>query len=283
MTSKYEILYFKRKNKVHKGKGVSKLDGLLVVEKGHVKLYEGSNTDQPPFYSSYSRVNFNREFQVDEELDFGIYHAEVVRIIDKEKSTEKDPTVVPKSLSNSIRKPLISRSSSLRNNAIEPSKKTLCKHESSSRLKRPLCSSVTEGVENEDIDSVFSRQLVGKKLTHHGHSRLQDSKMLTISNLKQQISSDVTSMPIESATLTLPNSIQRAIKPHQEDGVSFLWKAITGASESFQHISQIAGLDSAPRGAILADSMGTGMCEKYNPITIIIRLIQQLLDFQGKH
>jgi hypothetical protein len=270
MPSEYEVLYFKRKNKVHKGKGVSKLDGILVLENGHAKLYDGCSTGQPPFYSSYSSLNFNREIQVDEELDFGVYHVEVVRAIKNNQSTENDQILIPKSsLKNSIRKPFMSK---IRNNVTELSKDLLQSQKTASSSKRPLCNPASEGIENEQIGSLFNRQPFGKKLTSDRSTRSIDTKTMIISDSKQKYSSDYSSILVKDAALTLPNSIQRAIKPHQQDGVRFLWNAITGASESFQRISQLAGLNSVPKGAILADSMGTGKCEKFSPSALLIEL-----------
>jgi hypothetical protein len=81
----YEVLFFKRKNKVHKSKGVSKVDGLLLVtHDGFVNLYEGDNITKQPIHASKNVDIANSDFQVDQQLSLGQYSVEIVALVNKD-------------------------------------------------------------------------------------------------------------------------------------------------------------------------------------------------------
>ena len=63
-------------------------------------------------------------------------------------------------------------------------------------------------------------------------------------------------IPIE-----IPHSIKVSLRPHQVEGVEFLWNAITGSSPSMQKLKQERTKESSTisgNGAILGDIMGSG-------------------------
>ena len=76
----------------------------------------------------------------------------------------------------------------------------------------------------------------------------------------------------------LPPSIQRVLRPHQREGISFLWKCVTGSQEGIQRMYRREhGDGEVPRGAVLADEMGLGKVRF--SISIIVYISKQQLDF----
>ena len=68
-----------------------------------------------------------------------------------------------------------------------------------------------------------------------------------------------------STDIHLPPSIQKVLRPHQREGVSFLWKCVTGSQEGIQRVyRQEHGDGEVPRGAVLADEMGLGKVRCFN-------------------
>eukprot|EP00978_Attheya_sp_CCMP212_P018129 scaffold49244_cov52-Attheya_sp.AAC.8 len=56
-----------------------------------------------------------------------------------------------------------------------------------------------------------------------------------------------------------PPSVRVSLRPHQREGITFLWNCLTGASPALQAVAQRSGAgDAATRGAVLADEMGLG-------------------------
>ena len=67
------------------------------------------------------------------------------------------------------------------------------------------------------------------------------------------------SFPGAIGTITAPASIRGILRPHQREGVTFLWNCLTGASPDLQRVAEESGAGpTASRGAILADEMGLG-------------------------
>jgi hypothetical protein len=96
-SSTYEVLYFKGKNKVHKSKGVSKMDGCLVLDSKTcmVKLYEESGSR--PIHSSTNTEIAKRAFSVEEEVNLAQYQVEIVSVMSTTTTTAKkgNPTSKP--------------------------------------------------------------------------------------------------------------------------------------------------------------------------------------------
>ena len=69
----------------------------------------------------------------------------------------------------------------------------------------------------------------------------------------------VDSFPGAIGTITAPASIRSILRPHQREGVTFLWNCLTGASPDLRRVAEESGAGpAASRGAILADEMGLG-------------------------
>lgn len=65
------------------------------------------------------------------------------------------------------------------------------------------------------------------------------------------------SFPGAIGTIIAPASIRGILRPHQREGVTFLWNCLTGASPNLQRVAEESGAGSAAsKGAILADEMG---------------------------
>lgn len=280
----YEVLYFKRKNKVHKSKGVSKMDGRLVLDtkKCIVKLYEEGGTR--PIHSSTNSEIARRSFGVDEELNLAQYQVEIVSVASTaEASTSKSAsssssafagtksTVTKSTISNSsklVRKPL-----SLSNRKPMTRPTSLFKSNSSNNTggwknrrppAQPKGSQATEesSSDEEEETPVMHTVLPAKKspfLSLAGRKRkIVATRKPTPRSLTKASSEQPTSLPGAIGSLILSPSIRSVLRPHQETGVVYLWNCLTGASLHLQRAARQAGVTPAPRGAILADSMGMG-------------------------
>ena len=65
------------------------------------------------------------------------------------------------------------------------------------------------------------------------------------------------SFPGAIGTIIAPASIRGILRPHQREGVTFLWNCLTGASPDLQRVAEESGAGlAASKGAILADEMG---------------------------
>ena len=80
----YTVLYYKRKNKVHKSKGVSKLDGTLTVVAGSsssLSVTLQSADTGAIVYRGGLRSNgnsSNETFEIDETIQVGAYEVEIL-------------------------------------------------------------------------------------------------------------------------------------------------------------------------------------------------------------
>ena len=70
-------------------------------------------------------------------------------------------------------------------------------------------------------------------------------------------------------TIHVPAQILKVLRPHQRDGIAFLWNCVTGAQEGIKRVYHnvnsgddsddvIGGCREVPKGAVLADEMGLG-------------------------
>ena len=128
----YTVLYYKRKNnKVHKSKGVSKLDGRLAF-----RSYESSST-KPNFATLFSEDGTmvyqggmrgtTGEFHPDETISFGAFDVEILSLLDKKEgpSEYKDPCSSEHSVPGHPKSLPRSASLLLRNNNKNPLDKSL--------------------------------------------------------------------------------------------------------------------------------------------------------------
>jgi len=63
-------------------------------------------------------------------------------------------------------------------------------------------------------------------------------------------------MPFSDIIIPIPHSIKLALRPHQAEGVAFLWNIITGSSPAFQKLMKERVVEG--KGAVLGDVMGSG-------------------------
>ena len=274
----YEVLYFKRKNKVHNSKGVSKVDGRLVVKDGFVKLYEGSagNNDtkqQQPIHSLRNADIAKRVFQEDEEVTLGQYSVEIVSAMHlhvAKESTEKPGATsmfVQKSMSNIRARPVT-----------KPNVLTSRKPATHGWLqnRRPPAQPKPAGKQtpalDHDNDTKEGAPQVPLPLSDRKDVVLPAPKRTLLSGQKRKLAAlpapasatdplrSQLATPLVGAigTLILPPSLRAIMRPHQLSGVIYLWNCLTGASPNLRRIAEQAGVDRTPRGAILADSMGMG-------------------------
>ena len=78
--------------------------------------------------------------------------------------------------------------------------------------------------------------------------------------------------PTAIGTPNVPNSIRSVLRPHQIEGVSFLWNCLTGHNQ-IGGTSTSSSTDSSYKGAILADEMGLG--KTLMTIAVICALYRQ--------
>ena len=95
-----------------------------------------------------------------------------------------------------------------------------------------------------------------------------------VTSASNQTSGDLV-FPEAVGTIQLPNSIKSILRPHQRDGVTFLWNCLTGKSATLKSVVQERIEEESAhgrimddaleetrskmgRGAILADEMGLG-------------------------
>ena len=277
----YEVLYFKRKNKVHKSKGVSKVDGRLVTHDGFVQLYEGDTTKQP-IHTSKNADIANSDFQVDDHISLGQYSVEIVAVVSRGTGATVTTKVaaakqLPAATSTLPRRALLTM------NGIPPVKKqkTLITKTAPSGWqlnRRPPAQPKTAAVidfsdDKEDTRDVKpqhrtatlpKRPLTKNSSTRNtllsGHERKHPMAPPppSATTLPPTSTPLIPSLPGAIGTLTLPQSIRTVMRPHQQTGVVYLWNCLTGSSPHLKRIAKQAGLEIIPKGAILADSMGMG-------------------------
>lgn len=132
----YQVLYYKRKNKVHKSKGVAKMDGCLHVSPAPsclVQLLEDENAQNEKVYSGIQRAISKQAtdglLQADDTIVLGQYEVQIVSILSSsdENAQQKGPVVKKqhRQTTNSIvmrrpAKPLLSKHTTSNNNSSKP-------------------------------------------------------------------------------------------------------------------------------------------------------------------
>jgi hypothetical protein len=312
----YEVLYYKRKNKVHKQKGVAKMDGILLVAPKPscvVTLSDGvlNNDDkkQPTVFSGIHRDISSRAFdteeplQVDDIVSLGQYDCEIVNVL-MNPTTASGTALVNKKQNNSVSKATLSQSVVRKRPLVPLKNKTstggvrLASKDSqadddtaSSRLKKPIMAQGTaarpswlqnrkppaqpkRGTESSDDEcddadvlekeneTATSKTTVPKTARFVPQKR-KPTVVRSSAGLVQKKKPAIAAPPAPSIFsnapgIVVPPSIQKALKPHQVEGVSFLWRCLTGQSQELQEAARAAGIDPDIKGAILADEMGLG-------------------------
>jgi SNF2 family DNA or RNA helicase len=281
----YEVLYFKRKNKVHKSKGVSKMDGRMVLDSKTcvVKLYEESGSR--PIHSSTNSEIAKRSFSVDEEVNLAQYQVGIVSIVSTASATKGNPNSKPaparmsagdnqaklvrKPLSLANRKPITNRPKSLfkkSGSAVRSNSWQNRRPPAQPKGSQAADDSSSDDDEEERTESTTRPAAAAAAPTRKspflglaGRKRkIVATRKPTLQSISQASSHQANALPGAIGTLVLAPSIRSVLRPHQETGVAYLWNCLTGASPHLQRIARQAGVDPTPRGAVLADSMGMG-------------------------
>lgn len=107
----------------------------------------------------------------------------------------------------------------------------------------------------------------------HDNRILSDTKRLKVRHISTTStsvtsSSSNTSFPGAIGSIQAPNSIKSILRPHQIEGIVFLWNCLTGASSALQQVlnsrrhnvenEKLSSSQHSLNGAILADEMGLG-------------------------
>jgi hypothetical protein len=233
----YQVLYYKRKNKVHQNKGVAKMDGRLIVSEKSVKLY-GESSSKAPIFSSLQQFD---TLSVDVELTLGHFQVEIVAMEgNKEvllpKPTETGCVLLKKNSTTSLlrRKPLVPlQTTSLSLTSKKPATSWRDVRKPSAQPKKEDSSDEEDSEEEEN-----TRTLPLCKPLASSRSLIQNKRRKLSS---AQTFSIATAVTTDDPLSLLPPSIRNVLRPHQEEGVGFLFNSLLHRN-----------------GAILADSMGMG-------------------------
>ena len=289
---KFDVLYYKRKNKVHKTKGVSKIDGCLTVEPPPSSMISLTDNESVIFRGIQPeiahRVVEDTGLQVDDVIVVGAYEVQII-------STRNDDMYASnyhpgKSILQVRKKPSTSTGGFHEGSdafcpkiqgteaAQSNSQSSLSLRKSSSATRSPL-KSVNGNSTTHDKDSFNDGDGPHVKVTNQPrllplkrplHPSTTSSRKLLpafrppcrkISPLPQltngrDANTEVAIGDSSSALRTLeildlPNSIRTNLLPHQVEGVTFLWKCLTGQSKA-AFVSPYATSDKPYTGAILA-------------------------------
>ena len=140
---------------------------------------------------------------------------------------------------------------------------------SSSTRKRPM-------TQDSKTSVIGRRPLLSKPPPTSASS--EQSVAVSTGNRKLDSSSSSTNPSI--GDIDIPNSVRTSLKAHQEEGVVFLWKCLTGLGEARPY--EMPGFSEAIlkqrilRGCILGDCMGSG--KSLMTIAVICALYRQKRD-----
>ena len=276
----FEILYYKRTNKVHKSRGVSKFDGKLIVSPppfNFVQLMEVANDDNNE--ATKPKCLYNRAIpeiakqtfgpiglNEDDTLVVGPYEVQVisasvgVKTDRAEKVQPRRNHFVPLSSHQTRLQSSSSSSSSVRKFVVK-SKRTL--PPSRQQLSRPTKkitedSSISLAASPSPSLALRPNTLTKKRFTNPLLSNKPKRRVVSSSS-GLATSSDKAHFPDAVGRLVVPAAIRTKLRPHQRTGIEFLWNCLTGQSADLQIAARNAGVDTNDcRGAILADEMGLG-------------------------
>ena len=314
MEETYTVLYYKRKNKVHKSKGVSKKDGILTTDKKSliVSLMDDGNQ---VFRGIHREIASKTSLQVDDIIVLGSYEVEILSHEDSAaagtstKPQTKQPLqrkIAPKT--SFFRGPLHPKASRpLTAAAAAAAASPSTTHRSSVATKRILyrppqpikatpnyeSSSSSSSSSSDEESSKFERKLEKENLlTARASAKrpppVSSSTTTRLPPFKKHIRTIVPSIKNSNGLtkppqkplgirpftktpphpssgdflgavgkINLPHSIKSVLKPHQVEGVTFLWNCLTGNNKA-NIVSPHVPNHQVFKGAILADEMGLG-------------------------
>jgi hypothetical protein len=310
----FDVLFYKCKNKVHKSKGVSKMDGQLKVTSTNIILMEGESTifrGRNPELSK--RVLVEQDNVVDATVMVGQYQVEILnknnaggKVAAPKPSLLNKPSLLP-------RKGLVSQ----RSGPLHPPKglgggrraglarKTAIPTAASTIVSSIAPPSTTSSQKQSDINSCDddssdndenNLSLPNKRGPLHPQPARLRKKLPAFQkpirngiSKKPAIASESATKSIATKTptpatptpatattatataaagtknyfpgaigkLDVPHSIRSVLRPHQVEGVTFLWNTLTGNGTAAK-VSPHVDNDHPCQGAILADEMGLG-------------------------
>ncbi|KAL3912282.1 MAG: hypothetical protein SGILL_006944 [Bacillariaceae sp.] len=288
----YTVLYYKRKNKVHKSKGVSKMDGTLTIrpppksvavlktDTANVIFQSGVSTELAKKGSSLQLIN--------ETIALGGYEVEILAVDGQNLAPMTTATEAKSTLykrSDTPRPPLRGSSSGtalLGSSKIQGKKRSFLdrripqpQRQRNPQVQQPVKrSKIVATPKDAQADALveiaprprktlpaFQRpRKVGQSSTSSALlGRKRTAPPLVASSSIGKESTDF--FPGAIGKLIVPYSIRKELKPHQIGGVTFLWNALTGNSNVTQvspHCDVDDGGRVAHKGCILSDEMGLG-------------------------
>jgi SNF2-related domain len=259
-SAQYSVLYYKRKNKVHKSKGVSKMDGILnVISNGN---FLGLTTPTGDTIVAPRReAHSSMDWEENTVITVGGYEVEIVAQLRGAPSSSKNPckataTVKRPLLANrapsfltgkiareSAEKPLLHRKPLL-SRKVSPVPAALT---NSSLLSTP---GFAQHVPPKGRLLPMKRAcpLPSQPLVASGPRGVAKRPLVPLLHRASNTAAADGSFPGAVGTIDVPHSIRTALKPHQRTGLVFLWNSLHRHPED----------QSYRGGAILADEMGLG-------------------------
>lgn len=255
-TSQFLVLYYKRKNKVHKAKGVSKMDGVLKLTANGNIVCMTTPTGEP-VVAPRRDTDISLDLNENDVLTVGAYEVEIVARVGG-SSSSTSPCNGP--LHGSTRSLLTKKDLGASMKPLVPRKPLL------SHQVGPVSTGSTS-------NSAISRTGFAKKEAPKRHFLLPPKQRLPLaekplvasgprsfvkralvpllnrtSTSNQSTAATGVSFPGAVGTIDVPHSIRIALKPHQRTGLVFLWNCLHLRPEDQPYRG----------GAILADEMGLG-------------------------
>ncbi len=309
----FTVLYYKRKNKVHKSKGVSKFDGTLEFVRSEATSTTPSSVtlrseDGAVVHKGGMRGE-SGEFIPGQVISVGAFDVEIlsmdetsgtssIAVTGKFKSfacgsSAPAPSTRRSGKSFGVAKlsrrvglggmrPLVGRT---RKPALQPTvnkkqKTSWVDSENSENVKveassSPMLTKPAVVLRRKTLPG-FKRPILGTKATSGlaGSNRQRSMKLLPKGDATPRNENTQNLFPGAIGTPMVPHSIRKVLRPHQVEGVVFLWNCLTGNGQVANlspHFGdeepEFEDCDAAgtrisskpsPKGCILSDEMGLG-------------------------
>lgn len=293
----YQVLYYKRSNKVHKSKGVAKMDGRLSIApppKCVVTLSEDDGSSNKTVLSGIYRDVSKRAFSDNDETKLeedstvivGHYECEIMSCLSGTAAAPLSSTAVKPMMFQKKKPSLLPSKKKARGlgggtKKIQPSTKTATRTFSTTatasswqqrRVPPPQPqkkqSSDSDDDEQEESDKEQHPAPTKRTMLPSQRGGLLSKKRAKVAVRRVLPSTKPTTNTTSTNTTTsifpnttglvVPPSIQKTLRPHQVHGVAFLWNCLTGQSADLQRLAQQRGLLETPQAALLCDEMGSG-------------------------